>query len=154
MKTCFFIGHRDASPDIFPRLAAAVEKHIVEYGVTEFVVGNHGAFDRLAARAVISLKARYSGITLLLLLSYHPAERPVETPLGFDGTFYPPIETVSRRLAIVCANRYMADHADFLIAFVHYTASNSKNLLEYVQSGKRAQKLQITNLAKQNPPFV
>lgn len=46
------------------------EHHIVHCGVTEFIVGNYGGFDRMAARAVISAKALYPGITLLLLLSY------------------------------------------------------------------------------------
>lgn len=108
MKSCFFIGHREASEEIFPELAEAVERHIVDNGVTEFIVGNYGGFDRMAARAVISAKALYPGITLLLLLSYHPAERPVETPPDFDGTFYPPgMESVPRRYAIARANRYM-----------------------------------------------
>ena len=60
MKSCFFIGHREASEEIFPELAEAVERHIVDYGVTEFIVGNYGGFDRMAARAVISAKALYS----------------------------------------------------------------------------------------------
>ena len=53
MKSCFFIGHREASSEILPALQNAVEQHIVEYGVTEFIVGHYGGFDRLAARAVI-----------------------------------------------------------------------------------------------------
>ena len=50
-KSCFFIGHREASEEIYPALYAAVEQHIVEYGVTEFIVGHYGGFDRLAASA-------------------------------------------------------------------------------------------------------
>ena len=60
MKSCFFIGHREASEKIFPELAEAVERHIVDYSVTEFIVGNYGGFDRMAARAVISAKALHS----------------------------------------------------------------------------------------------
>ena len=56
MKTCFFIGHREASSEILPMLTETVEQHIVEYGVTEFVVGNYGGFDRLAAKTVIPIK--------------------------------------------------------------------------------------------------
>ena len=82
LKSCFFIGHREASEEIFSALTEAVEHHIVHCGVTEFIVGNYGGFDRMAARAVISAKALYPGITLLLLLSYHLAERPIETPPG------------------------------------------------------------------------
>ena len=35
-KRCFFIGHRETSEEIYPALYEAVEKHITEYGVTEF----------------------------------------------------------------------------------------------------------------------
>lgn len=132
MKSCFFIGHREASEEIFSALTEAVEHHIVHCGVTEFIVGNYGGFDRMAARAVISAKTLYPGITLLLLLSYHPAERPIETPPGFDGTFYPPgMESVPHRYAIVRANRYMIDHVDYLIAYAWHLASNAKELTAY-----------------------
>ena len=71
-------------------------------------------------------------IYLVLLLSYHPAERPIETPPGFDGTFYPPgMESVPRRYAIVRANRYMIDHVDYLIAYAWHPASNAKELTAY-----------------------
>ena len=52
MNSSFFIGHREASEEIYPALYAAVEQHIVEYGVKEFIVGHYGGFDRLAASAV------------------------------------------------------------------------------------------------------
>lgn len=108
MKSCFFIGHREASEEIFSALTEAVDHHIVHYGVTEFIVGNYGGFDRMAARAVISAKALHPEISLLLLLSYHPAERPVETPPDIDGTFYSPdMKSVPHRYAIARANRYM-----------------------------------------------
>ena len=41
MKSCFFIGHREASSEVLPALMEAIEQHIVEYGVTEFIVGNY-----------------------------------------------------------------------------------------------------------------
>ena len=88
----------------------------------------------MAARAVISAKALYPEISLLLLLSYHPAERPIEIPPGFDGTFYPPgMESVPRRYAIVRANRYMIDHVDYLIAYAWHPGSNARNLVDYAQ---------------------
>ena len=132
MKSCFFIRHREASEQIISALTEAVEHHIVHCGVTEFIVGNYGGFDRMAARAVISAKALHPEISLLLLLPYHPAERPIGTPPGFDGTFYPPgMESVPRRYAIVRANRYMIDHVDYLIAYAWHPASNAKELTAY-----------------------
>ena len=132
MKSCFFIGHREASSEILPALRATIEQHIVEYGVTEFVVGHYGGFDRMAARAVIAAKAQHPEITLSMLIPYHPSEQPIELPPGFDNSFYPPgMEKVPRRLAIVRANRYMVDHVDYLIAYAWHPASNSRNLVEY-----------------------
>ena len=95
--------------DVYKR--QVVEQHILEYGVTEFIVGHYGGFDRLAASAVKEAKRFYPEVKLTLLLSYHPAERPIPTPDGFDGTFYPPgMESVPRKIAIVRANRYVVDH--------------------------------------------
>ena len=142
MKSCFFIGHREAGEEVFPALVEAVERHITEYGVSEFFVGNYGAFDRMAARAVIMLRERYPDITLSLLLPYHPAERPVDLPAGFDGSFYPPgMEKVPRRVAIPRANRYMADHVDCLIAYAWHPASNARELADHA-----ARRIPVTRL--------
>lgn len=147
-KSCFFIGHREASEEIYPVLYAAVEQHIVEYGVTEFIVGHYGGFDRLAASAVKEAKRYHPGVRLILLLPYHPAERPIPTPDGFDSTFYPPgMESVPRKIAIVRANRYVVDHVDYLIAYVWHPASNARKLVEYAQKRQQKSGIQITLLA-------
>ena len=147
MKSCFFIGHREASTEILPALRNAVEQHIVEYGVTEFIVGHYGGFDRLAARAVIDAKEQHPEITLSMLIPYHPAERPVELPPGFDGTFYPPgMEKVPRRLAIVRANRYVVDHVDYLIAYVWHPGSNARELVAYAHKREQIKGITVTVL--------
>ena len=149
MKSCFFIGHREASCELLPILRRTVEKHISEYGVTEFIVGGYGNFDHLAAKAVISLKQQYPQITLSLLIPYHPAERSIETPLGFDNTYYPPgMEKVPRKLAIVRANQYMVDHVDYLIAYAWHPASNARNLVEYARKRKDRGQVSITLIGR------
>lgn len=147
MKSCFFIGHREASSEILPALMEAVERHIAVQGVTEFYVGHYGGFDRMAARAVIAAKQRHPEVTLSLLIPYHPAERPIEPSPGFDGTFYPPgMESVPRRHAIVRANRYMIDHVDCLIAYVWHPASNARNYLEYAQKKSQQGQCRLPNI--------
>ena len=144
-KSCFFIGHREASDKIYAELKAAVEHHIAEFGVTEFVVGHYGGFDRLAARAVMEAKRSHPEVTLLMLLPYHPSVQRVDVPDFFDGTYYPEgMESVPRRLAIVRANRCMADQCDYLIAYVWHPASNAKNLLEYARRRQKKGELSIT----------
>lgn len=150
-KSCFFIGHREASEGIYPALYAAVEQHIVEHSVTEFIVGHYGGFDRLAASAVKEAKRFHPEVNLTLLLPYHPAERPIPTPNGFDGTFYPPgMESVPRKAAIIRANRYVVDHVDYLIAYAWHPASNARELVEYAKRREKKSYLFITLIKPDN----
>lgn len=149
MGICFFIGHREAGEGLLPTLTAAVERHITEYGVTSFMVGRYGNFDKLAARAVIDAKKRHPEVTLTLLLPYHPFDRPIPTPEGFDSTFYPPgMETVPKRVAIVRANRYMMESSSHLIAYAWHPASNARELVEYARAREMKGAIHVENLAE------
>ena len=144
-KNCFFIVHREASEEIYPALYAAVEQHNVEHSDTEFIAGHYGEFDRLVASAVKEAKRFYPEVKLILLLPYHPAERSISTPDGFDGTFYPPgMESVPRKIAIVRVNRYVVDHVDYLIAYAWHPASNARELVEYAKRRVKKGSLFIT----------
>jgi len=122
-----------------------VEQHIVEYGVTEFIVGNYGRFNHMAAKAVIEAKKQPPDITLSMLIPYHPTERPVELPPSFDNTYYPPVmEKVPHKLAIVRANRYMVDHVDYLIAYAWHLASNARDLVEYAKKREQRNLISVT----------
>lgn len=146
-KICFFIGHRETDESIYPALRTAVQRHIVEYGVTEFIVGQYGGFDRLAARCVVELKAIYSQIRLYILCPYHPTEREPDLPEGVDGTYYPDgMERVPKRMAIVQANRRMVKQSDYLIACVWHPGSNAREILLYAQKRETAGKMHITNI--------
>lgn len=134
MKSCFFIGHREADERLLPKLIDTIERLVVSEGVTCFYVGGYGGFDQIAATAVKQVKQQHPEIILMLVLPYHPAERPMETPYGFDGTYYPEgMETVPRRFAIVQTNKHMVDSIDWLVAYVRHGASNSHRILEYAK---------------------
>ena len=146
-KSCFFIGHREAEDRLRPRLELAVERLIREDGVRYFYVGGYGGFDRLAAAAVRRMKQKYPDITLMLVLPYHPAERPTEAPDGFDGTYHPDgLENTPKRYAIVRANRIMVDACDWMVCYVRHGASNSRKLLEYAQRRAARGLIQIENI--------
>ncbi len=59
MNTCFFIGHRNAPESLRGRLATEVERHIVQWNVSHFIVGGYGSFDRMAASIVKAAKVKY-----------------------------------------------------------------------------------------------
>ncbi len=149
MKSCFLFGHSDTPQDIQSAIEAAVEQQYRNHGIRQYYVGGYGSFDRMAASAIKTLKKRYCDVCLYLLLPYHPAERPAETPEGFDGTFYPPLEKVPRRYAIVRANRYMIETCDSVICYVNHIG-NTRKLLEYAQFRAKKGELSIENLAETN----
>ena len=151
MKSCFFIGHREADERLLPKLIDTIESLVSSEDVTCFYVGGYGGFDRIAASAVKQVKRRHPEITLMLVLPYHPAERPVKTPYGFDGTYFPEgLEKVPKRYAIVRANKLLIDASDWLVAYVRHGASNSWNLLEFAQHREKKGQIRILNLADTN----
>ena len=125
-KICFLFGQATTPYDALPLIEAAAEKQYNEQGIRTFIVGNRGSFDSYAATAIKRLKRKYKDISLLLLLAYHPAERPVHLTEGFDNSFYPPLESVPRQYAIVRANRYMVDTADSIICCVNQIGNTRK----------------------------
>ena len=149
MKSCFFIGHREAPEELASILGESIERHIIENGVREFVVGNYGAFDRMAARQLAAAKERHPEINIMLLTPYHPSERKINLPKGFEVSFYPPgMELVPRKFAIVRANRYMVDHVDYLIAYAWHPASNARDLVEYAKKREQRSLISVTVLPR------
>ena len=144
MKSCFFIGHREADDRLLPRLELVVDRLIREENVRYFYVGGYGGFDRLAAAVMRRMKQKHPDITLMLVLPYHPAERPTEAPDGFDGTYHPEVlKSTPKRYAIVRANRIMVDACDWLVCYVRHGVGNSRKLLEYAQRSAARGLIQI-----------
>ena len=141
-KTCFFIGSRYASSSIEQQLMEAVEKHIIEYGVTTFTVGHYGGFDSLVIGVLKEAKKCHKDIKLYLLAPYALTQKK-EIPEGFNGTFYPEgLEKVPFRYAIVQANRYMVQQSDHLIAYPGM--GNSRKIVEYAQGREKKGLIKVT----------
>jgi len=149
MKSCFFIGHRDASAEVYPELLEEVKRHITQYGVTSFFVGHYGGFDRMAASAVKEAKAHHPEVRLMLVLPYHPAIRPIEKPDGYDSTYYPwEDERIPKRLAIVKTNQRMVDTCDYLIAYAWHYLGGSGQIVEYARKREKRGLIHVENLAE------
>lgn len=147
-KTCFFIGHRDAPADLYPALLQTVEQHIVQCGVTDFIVGGYGAFDRMAARAVREAKARHSAVILSWVLAYLPEPGRSPKIVGYDATIYPEgLEAVPLRYAILQCNQWAVDGCDYLIAYVTHGWGGAAQTLEQARAKEKRGGLIMTNLA-------
>ena len=147
--TCFFIGHHDAGTELLPVMKDAIERHITEYGVVEFCVGHYGNFDRMATRLLTEAKVNHPEISIHLLTPYHPIERPLDVPEGFDATFYPPgMESVPRQYAISKANRYMIQNSTHLIAYAYHTLGGAGKLVKSARVLEKKGAIHIENLAE------
>ena len=143
---CFFAGHSDAPSSIQAALVDAVEFHIVNYGVTEFYIGQYGAFDRMAAKAVAEAKVRHLDVKFYLALAYYPPTR-YEAQVDFDGYYYPEgQETVPRRAAIPKLNMRMVNMSDYLISYVTHISGGAYKILKYARKQSIKRELVITNL--------
>lgn len=128
MFSCFFIGHGHTGQEVYPLLAGAVERLILD-GVEEFLVGRYGQFDAMAARAVRTAKERHASVTLLLLEPYY---RPEAAP---------------KRAAIARANRAAVDGSTHLIAYVK-RPGRARDVLEYALRRERRGLIRVLNLAQ------
>ena len=145
MLTCFFIGHRNAPEMLRPLLDEAIERHITEYGVAEFVVGHYGHFDMMAAGAVRRAKEQHPEITLLLLLPYYPFK--YETA-DYDNTYYPPgMENVPKPFAIVKANEHMIRTSEYLICYNTGLVGKTRDFVDMALRREEKGQMRVENLA-------
>ena len=121
MPTCTFFGHRDCPDSVRPALQQAIIRLIEENGVDRFYIGHQGRFDRLALAVLQQVAAVYPQIRYEVVLAYVPAR--TKDPLISEGlcTMLPEgIEKAPRRFAISYRNRWLVEHADYVIAYVLY----------------------------------
>lgn len=134
-KTCAFFGHRDTPESASYKLQQWVEIMITQLQVRDFLVGNNGSFDAMAARTVRSWQKTHSQIGLHLVLAYLPDPGSNLTSLtqtGFDSLLFPEgLETVPKRFAICHRNRWMARQADYLITYVNHSYGGAYQALTY-----------------------
>lgn len=145
-KTCFFLGHADAPRELLPALSKTIERHIIEYGVTEFFFGFHGQFDGMAREALRQAHAAHPQIRRLLVTPYHPAEHPIQKPQDVEELCYPFDSYVPPRYAISRANRQMIGRCDYLIAYVCHPG-RARTFWAYAQQREAKGLLRAENLA-------
>lgn len=147
-KSCFFIGHRDAPEALRFRLEEAVERHITQYGVAEFVVGRYGHFDEMCAAAGRAARKKHPEIVLLRLTPYYLYKDVQWAAPREELLFYPPgMEQVPKRCAIVRANAYMLRHSDYLICYCKDQIGNTRELVQQAMGRERRGLLRVENLA-------
>jgi len=146
-KRCCFAGHSKVyDPSIVEKIVEKARQLVEEYGITDFWVGNYGAFDGYAASAVRKLKAKYPQISLSLVIPYLTKEineYREDYYKNYDSIIMADIpETTPRNLKIIKANEFMINNSDFLISYVNYSWGGAVKTVEYAIK----KKIQVVNL--------
>lgn len=129
--TCCFFGHGDTPETAAKPLEAAIRRLIEINGADCFLVGNHGAFDRMALSALRRLAVEYPHISYHVVLAYLPgkaADNPLYAP---QETLYPEgLEAVPPRFAISWRNRWLVKNSDVVIAYIAHSWGGAAQFVE------------------------
>ena len=129
--TCCFFGHKDAPSSVYEKLEGAIEKAIIESGVTSFLVGNQGQFDGMALSALRKLKTKYPHINYNVVLAYMPADKDICNPYEYGETMLPEgIESIHPRYAISWRNKWMLNEANIVVAYVTHSWGGASKYVE------------------------
>ena len=116
---CSFFGHRDAPSEVFPKIKEAILWLIEERGASRFLVGTHGAFDRMVYKALCEVRTRYPYIDVCVVLSALPTGAG-EYDNAADTCVPEGLERVPRRAAIPFRNRWMVLQSDAVVTYVKW----------------------------------
>jgi len=115
-------------------LQSAIQKLIVEHGVTQFYVGDKGAFDRIVASVLREMKKDYPQINYKIVLAYMPGKRDALFSEWEMDTLLPDgIETVPRRFAISFRNKWMVKESNFVIAYITHSFGGAAQFAELAE---------------------
>ena len=133
--TVTFCGHSDVyDEDSVRTWLTETVRNSIRQGADLFLLGGYGGFDRMAAGVVRSLKKEYPYIQSILVLAY--LDRKVDTA-DYDGTTYPPLESIPKKHAITHRNRWLVDNSDLVIAYVSHGWGGAATTLDYAAQKKK-----------------
>ena len=119
MSVCTFFGHSECYGLDAAVLRSAIED-LIQQGVTEFVVGNHGQFDGMVFSSLQNLSNDYE-ISYSVALAYLPTHKE-DHDIYYGHCFYPEGQEIGpAKFAIERRNRYLIDTADVCLCYVNHT---------------------------------
>lgn len=120
--------------------ASFYQKQICEKLLT--VPGGYGDFDFCAEKASMEIKKAFPDreIKRFYITPYiddSHRERLNDMEKRFDGTIYPPLETVPLKYAISKRNEWMIDQADMVVSGVTHDWGGAAKTLKYAERKKK-----------------
>ena len=159
-KTIAFFGHREIYKQeiIKIKLMEILEEKVLQ-GYTNFLIGKHGDFDKIALKCCLELKSNNNNINIIIVLTTLSLLK--KDKFGFcDLDYYVnkgcqtmiyDIEEEYFKNRIIFSNKKMVDDSDLIICYVDLNkkSSGAKKAVEYAE--KRGK--EIINLHKEDKGF-
>ena len=121
-----FCGHAQyiATKEDKQRLLTKLEE-VIGDAPAEFYVGGYGAFDAFAYTCAKSYQKNHPETKLVYVTPYMTIEyqkNHLERQKDhYDSIYYPELENVPLKFAILERNKHMVEKADYVIAYVDHT---------------------------------
>lgn len=136
-KVCCCFGHRDVYENVTSRLDDILEELITIKGVRTFLTGGMGQFDEAFASAVRRKKCTYSYIELVLVCPYLTQELNSSKQWyeeRYDSILLPSeLANIHYKSAIKARNRWLVDHSDYIVAYVHRSFGGAYEAVRYAK---------------------
>lgn len=137
-----FCGHSDfvSTKEYERRFLAVLEDNIGD-GAADLYLGGYGVFDSFSYACCKKYQKVNPKVSLIFVTPYI-TDVYQKKHLGaqenlYDAILYPPIEEKPPKFALVYRNRYMAEKADLMIAYVNRTWGGAYQMYRYAkQKGK------------------
>jgi uncharacterized phage-like protein YoqJ len=144
-----FCGHSTfiKTPEIEEQLLSILESQVGDEPA-DFYLGGYGSFDSFARECCQNYQSEHPHAKLVLITPYmtieHQKNHLAYQKDYYDAIVYPEIEDKPLKFAISYRNKWMAEQADLVIAYVNH---NSGGAWQTYQHAKRKKKT-IINLGK------
>lgn len=140
-NTAIFIGRSKCIKVEVDQIKSAVRYLIDNFGVTDFISGGMGSFDRKCARAVCELKSDYPQIKNILIIPY--PDFKVFNRECFDEIIFPEgFEKIPHKTAIIRRDFYMVEQARHAICYISHSWGGVSHTYEFA----KARRLNIVSL--------
>ena len=138
MFSVALFGHRrtDDLRALESKLYQTVVSLLEEHELLVFYVGRNGDFDESAASIIKGLSKIYGKERILLVLVLPYVVKDIEYyEKYYDEIIIPPqAEKAHYNRAFLVRNRWMADHADLIVANVEHKSGGAYTALSYAKS--------------------
>lgn len=136
-----FCGHRNfqAKIGVKEKIFKIFESLKAESQTLIFYCGGYGNFDRFASGCVNQFKRLYPFVKSYYISPYL-SEIHLQKKLSegcYDGVYYPSLENVPKRFAIIKRNEWMVDQADIIVSYVRYPCGGASRTVEYAKRKKK-----------------